>query len=77
MKPEKITKLKGILCKSFDGRFFFRVRDANGSFRDYTIAHSDLTIEIQDEEAFIYEKNGEYYIDHSPATLGLSESDDD
>jgi hypothetical protein len=38
---------------------------------DYALLHSDLEIQILDPDAYIYEKSGEYCIDHSPQTLGL------
>lgn len=73
MKPQKINNLKGILCRSFDSRYFFRTYNEDGTFTDYELRHSDLEIEISDSDAYIYERNGELCIDHSPRTLGLEE----
>ena len=70
MKPEKIQNLKGFLCKSFEGKFFFRTYNEDGSFTDYKICHSDLEIQILDPDAYIYERDGKFYIDYSPRTLG-------
>ncbi|MFV9646149.1 MAG: hypothetical protein ACNYWU_10030 [Desulfobacterales bacterium] len=70
MKPKKIQNLKGFLCKSLEGKFFFRTYKEDGSFNDYEIYHSDLEIEILDTDAYIYDRKGDLYIDHSPKTLG-------
>lgn len=72
LQPEKIEKLKGVLCRHIDGSVFFRVYRADGSFRDYGIAHHDLEIEITDDDAYAYCRQGEYVIDYGPETLGLS-----
>ena len=73
--PKSADGLKGLLCRSLDGRFFFRVYDEENreQFTDYDLAHSDLAVTINDDDAFIYEREGEHepVIDHSPATLGL------
>jgi len=70
MKPEKIKNMSGTLCRSFDGSYFFRKTESDGTFRDFALAHSDLEIKIQDDDAYIYESDGRWFIDHSPATLG-------
>ncbi len=77
MKPQKIEKLKGILCRSVEGRYFFRTYNEDGTFTDYELYHTDLEIEISDSDAYIYERNGELHIDHSPRTLGLEGEDHD
>ena len=74
MLPARGTR--GFLLRSIDGagcaRYFFRVYGAGHSFRDYEILHSDLEIEIVDEEATFYDaeegRNGR--LDHSLRTLG-------
>ena len=71
MKPEKIKNLKGFLCRSFDGKFFFRAYAEDGTFNDYEICHSDLEIQIMDTDAYIYNRNGILCIDYSPKTLGI------
>ena len=70
MRPQKLTGAKGILCKRIDGKLFFRTH-TNGSFRDYRIAHCDLDIEIQDEDAYAYKIGHEWVIDYGPKTLGV------
>nr|VFK23885.1 MAG: hypothetical protein BECKLPF1236B_GA0070989_13842 [Candidatus Kentron sp. LPFa] len=77
MNPKKITNVKGMLCRDIDGRAFFRVYEPDGSFRDYRIAHFDLEIEVTDDDAYAYCKDGEWFIDYGPATLGVSEKDAD
>jgi len=50
MKSAKGTK--GILIKNLNGSFSFRVyNDDKSDFTDYKIAHHDLEIEIQDDDA--------------------------
>lgn len=71
MKIKKVKKLKGFLCKSIGDRFFFRTYNKDRTFTDYKLCHTDLEIQILDSDAYIYEKNGEFYIDHGPKTLGL------
>lgn len=67
---------RGFLLRSVDkdGRthYFFRVYDADHSFRDYMLVHSDLEVQIIDEEATFYEAEGESEarLDHAPRTLG-------
>ena len=67
---------RGFLLRavSSDGssHHFFRVYGADHSFRDYELLHSDLEIEIVDEEATLYEQEDglEARLDHSPRTLG-------
>ena len=83
MKPTQKTSLargtRGFLLRSIGdagcSRYFFRVYDADHSFRDYELIHSDLEIEIVDEEATFYdaEEGGDARLDHSPRTLGHEE----
>lgn len=67
---------RGFLLRSInsDGssRYLFRVYGVGHSFRDYELLHSDLEIEIVDEEAVLYEREDELEarLDHSPRTLG-------
>ena len=71
MKPERIENLKGFLCRSFDDKYFFRTYNEDGTFSDYKLCHSDLEIQILDTDAYIYNRNEEFCIDHSPKTLGI------
>jgi hypothetical protein len=70
MKPKRIQNLKGFLCKSLEDKFFFRTYNEDGTYIDYEICHSDLEIQILDPDAYAYDKDGNYYIDYSPKTLG-------
>lgn len=59
------------MCKSLNGKFFFRTYNQDGTFNDYEIRHSDLEIQIVDSDAYIYNRNGNLCIDHGPKTLGI------
>jgi hypothetical protein len=63
----------GLLCRSIDGRFFFRVNGNTDHFEDYYIRHDDMTITIAaDELASFYKfEDGEGLLDHSSTVLGL------
>jgi len=73
VRPARGTR--GFVLRSFDEHghvaYLFRVYAHGGSFRDYTLLHSDLEVEIVDDEAVFYE-DGEPRLDHSPKTLGLN-----
>jgi hypothetical protein len=71
MKPKKIKKMQGMLCRSIDGRVFLRTRMPDGGQQDYEIAHSDMNIQIMDDDAYVYCRKGNLVIDYGPATLGL------
>jgi alpha-D-ribose 1-methylphosphonate 5-triphosphate synthase subunit PhnI len=83
MKATRKTSLargtRGFLLRSVDdagcSRYFFRAYGADHSFRDYELIHSDLEIEIVDEEATFYdaEDGRAARLDHSPRTLGREE----
>jgi len=60
----------GQLITSFDGIVYFRVYGADNNFKDYELAHSDLTVTIDDEDAFFYDDEFTTRLDHAPATLG-------
>ena len=47
--------------------------DADHNFRDYDLVHSDLTVTIDDADAFFYEDEFNDRLDHAPATLGIKE----
>lgn len=70
MKIKPANKTKGILLIDMDGDVIFRVYDKK-DFTDYTLAHTDLQVVINDVDAYFYEKEGEYFLDHSPETLGI------
>ena len=55
----------------------FRVYHDDGKYTDYDIFHSELTVTINDEDAYFYERrDGEPYLDHSPTTLGKEPNDE-
>lgn len=59
----------GILCRSIEGVYFFRVYQGD-DFIDYELCHDDLAITITDEQAAFYERDGQYFLDHSPEVFG-------
>jgi len=65
IKPKKIKNLEGFLCRSIDGRFFFRTHNEDCTFNDHEIHHFDLKIKIIDTNACIRNKNGILYIDYN------------
>lgn len=69
VRPARGTR--GFLLRSLDDEYFFRIYGADGSFHDYALWHSDLEIEIIDEEATFYEDDERPRLDHSPKTLGI------
>ena len=71
MKPKSANGTSGVLLPI--GRtWVFRVYHDDGEFTDYDIFHSDLSITINDGDAYFYEReDGESYLDHSPQTLGI------
>lgn len=79
MKTTLARGTRGFLLRSFDdagsSHYFFRVYGADHSFRDYELRHSDLEVEIVDEEATFYEaqEGRDARLDHSPRTLGHEE----
>jgi len=70
VRPARGTR--GFLLRSVDGTYFFRIYGADRSFRDYALQHSDLEIEIVDDEATFYEDDEHPKLDHSPQTLGIA-----
>lgn len=73
-----LKSANGLVCCLIycaDGKYRIRVYDEHkmSMFEDYEIAFSELFFVINDEDAYLYEKNGVKYIDHSPKTLGYEE----
>ena len=60
----------GQLITIFDGTVYFRVYDEDHNFVDYELTHSDLTVTIDDVDAFFYSDEFTARLDHSPSTLG-------
>jgi hypothetical protein len=71
MKPTSANGVKGILIRTLDGTYKFRVCDAEQNFIDYDLTHSDLCVIITDPDAFFYRGDNIDRLDHSPATLGI------
>lgn len=65
--------VSGMLLRGFNGTFVFRVYGADGEFVDYEIHHADLSVTINDADAFFYRNGTRDKIDHSPTTLGILE----
>lgn len=76
MKPTSANGVQGILLRTLNGTYKFRVYDAENNFIDYDLTHSDLHVTITDTDAFLYSDehhDNMYRLDHSPATLGIPE----
>ena len=65
--------VRGHLLNLTDGTVVFRVYDADRNFVDYVLDHSDLTVIINDEDAYFYRDEWGDKLDHAPKTLGLTE----
>jgi len=71
MKPTSANGTSGVLLPVGE-TWVFRVYHENGEFTDYDIFHSDLSVTINDADAYFYEReDGRAYLDHSPQTLGI------
>ena len=76
--PRSANGISGVLLPSFSGGLWiFRVYHEDGEFTDYDIYHSDLTITINDADAYFYDKKDGAVLDHSPQTLGRVGSGND
>ena len=69
---------RGVLCKSvIDGSYLFRVYEANWSFTDYLLRHSDLEVTISPNAMASFYRIGEdHVLDHSPEVLGLQHDEE-
>lgn len=74
MKHTPANGANGILIYSHaTGSYLLRVYSDKHTFKDFDIFHCDLSIKIEDEDAYFYEKtDGRLILDHSPETLGLT-----
>jgi hypothetical protein len=71
MKLKSANGTSGVLLPIGE-TWVFRVYHGDGEFTDYDIFHSDLSVTINDEDAYFYERrDGNPYLDHSPQTLGI------
>lgn len=65
--------VKGFLCKSSSGGYFFRIYESDGSFADYDLRHDDLEVTISSEAmASLYHRGADRILDHSSEVLGLA-----
>ena len=63
---------QGMIIRSFDGTFTFRVYRDPERFTDYEIRHDDLSVTIDaDALAAFYKVGKRNILDHSPTVLGL------
>jgi len=65
--------VRGHLLNLIDGTVVFRTYDADHNFVDYVLDHSDLTVTIDDEDAYFYRDKWGDKLDHAPRTLGLTD----
>ena len=65
--------VRGHLLNLVDGTVVFRVYDTEHNFVDYDLRHSDLTVVIDDPDAYFYRDEYSDTLDHAPATLGRTE----
>ena len=64
--------MRGLLCKSVDGKYFFRVTQTNGEFLDFDLRHDDLEVTIaSDALASFYTAEDFAVLDHTSTVLGL------
>ncbi|WP_444930740.1 hypothetical protein ACJJIF_02865 [Microbulbifer sp. SSSA002] len=75
-RPSKVQDaagVSGVIIKSFDGTFLFRVyNEDKSSHIDYRLNHDDLAVTIQaDELASFYSYGEDHALDYSPKVLGL------
>jgi hypothetical protein len=61
----------GILIRSLDKQYYFRVYQNDGEFVDYELRHFDLGVIIQERDAAFYTIGEHHILDHAPETLGL------
>ncbi len=64
--------VSGILCRSINGQYFFRICHGDGTFDDYDLMHDDLSVTIDaDALASFYEgENDVKFLDHSSEVFG-------
>ena len=76
MKTKSANGVTGHLIQIFTGQTVFRVYDDNHNFVDYDLRHSDLTVTINDEDAYFYRDEYSDALDHAPETLGKQNGKD-
>ena len=69
-----ITPANGITGHLLRSGYDVVFRVYNGTtFTDYDLTHSDLCVTITDEDAAFYSEPRSDRLDHSPATLGITD----
>ena len=72
-KAKSANGVRGHLLNLIDGIVVFRVYGADHNFVDYDLRHCDLTVIIDDDDAFLYDDEFSTRLDHSPGTLGTKD----
>ena len=64
--------VSGILCRTTEGRYFFRIYHGDKTFDDYDLMHDDLSVTIDaDALASFYKgENDVKFLDHSSGVFG-------
>jgi hypothetical protein len=64
--------VSGMLCRSIDGQYFFRIYHGGGAFDDYDLLHDDISVTIATDElaSFYEDENGGKFLDHSSNVFG-------
>jgi len=73
MAEKSANGVRGHLLNLIDGTVVFRVYDVEHNFVDYDLHHSDLTVVIDDPDAYFYDDEFSARLDHAPATLGIKD----
>ena len=76
MRTTSAKGVSGMILRSIENRRFFRVTKPDGSFEDFEFLHSDLSVKIEDSDAYFYRFEDESrgsILDHAPSTLGLGD----
>jgi len=73
MPARSAKDINGTLIRSFDGVYYFRIYHGPEQFEDYELTHTDLSVTITDDDAFLYADQLGQRLDHSPQTLSATE----
>jgi hypothetical protein len=68
--------IEGILIRTLNGKYAFRVYHSDSEFTDYELRHTDLCVTICDPLAALYTIGDRQVLDHDPGTLGLEKADE-
>lgn len=65
--------VSGVIIKTSNSKYCFRVYSESGEFTDYDLIHEDLAVTISAGElASFYSSEEANFLDHSPEVLGLN-----